>query len=167
MTDRGACCPPTPPYARPSFPLAPHIVLRLRARPRRQKLLHHPNMTSLRSPMQRRPSILRRAKLVRQAPPLSAQDRAPPPAPAPPSVPNLHSTSKYGRAGAYGSAFRQFPPEFDMLPETKGNAHLVKKIRCSNVLKKTHFQVARVTHPHFARSHMLGISQTQGRVLAE
>ena len=111
MIRRGSCCSSTPPYPRPSSPMPPHLVRRLHVRARRQKLLHHPSMTSLRSPMQRRPSVLLRATAVRQAAPLSTQVRALRSAPAPPSVPHLHSTSQYGRAGAYGSAFRQFPPQ--------------------------------------------------------
>ena len=69
MTRRGAWCPSTPPYPRPSFPLPPHRVLRLLFRPRRQKLLHHRRMTIQPSPNQRRVSILRRGAAVRQAPP--------------------------------------------------------------------------------------------------
>jgi len=76
----GAWCPSTPPYPRPSSPLPPHPVLRLLLRPRRQKLLHHRRMTILRSIVQRRLSILRRVAAVRQAPPLSSQVRAAPPA---------------------------------------------------------------------------------------
>jgi hypothetical protein len=43
--------------------------------------------------MQRRTSSLRRAAAISRAPPLSAQERAPPPSPAAPSVPHLHRGS--------------------------------------------------------------------------
>ena len=51
-------------------------------RPRGQKLLHHRGMTLPHSQMQRPPSILRRMRALRQATPLAAQVRAPPPATA-------------------------------------------------------------------------------------
>jgi len=64
-------------------PLSPDLVLCVRDRPRRQKLLHNRRITSVRSEMQRRTSILRRAAELRQAPPLSsAQVRSLAPAPA-------------------------------------------------------------------------------------
>ena len=87
-------------------PRPPHIVLRRHVRLRRQKLPRHRRMPAPCSPMQRRVSILRRASaVVRQAPPLSAQVRASPPAPAAPSAPHLHSTEterEGGRGGERG-----------------------------------------------------------------
>ena len=80
VTRTGAWCPSTPPYPRLSSSLPPDHVLRLLLRPRRQKLLRHRRMTAPRCEMQRRVSTLRRGAAVRQAPPLSAQVRAPPPA---------------------------------------------------------------------------------------
>ena len=61
------------------IPHPSHLGLRIRDRPRRQKLLHHRRMPLHRSQMQRRASILRRAAALRQAHPLSALVRAPQP----------------------------------------------------------------------------------------
>ena len=59
-------------------PPDPHLSFQVQGRPSRQKLLHHRRMTSQRSVMQRRFSILRRVAALRQAPPPSfAQVRAP------------------------------------------------------------------------------------------
>jgi len=64
------------------FPRPPHLGLRIRVRPRRQKLFHHRRMSDAHRRMQRRVSILRRAAVLRQAHPLASQVRAPHPAPA-------------------------------------------------------------------------------------
>ena len=63
------------------IPRPSHLGLRIRDRPRRQKLLHHRRIPCRRSPMQRRAVILRRASALCQAHPLSAHEIAPPPTP--------------------------------------------------------------------------------------
>jgi hypothetical protein len=96
------------PILSPPTSYPPHPILRVLGRPRRQKLLHQRRMAFFRSQMQRRASSLRRAASLRQDIPLFAQVRAPPPAPATPSVPRHQKGAKPKR-----NTRRRLTPEHD------------------------------------------------------